>query len=473
MNDSHIINWEYRLTRYLVDCLQRIKPDKYRYLSLASDWWYTFRYENVEPPNEMAEDVKLVRRIANFIRMGSMSGHFDMTLHESITKYHIDSKSGEDDNLWLKDIEKSLLRERPHLFPYWHASASPKIEDDLKLLIGKSKIWKEILRLIRVASMSEVTTHITGETGTGKSLVAETIHNASTREGSSFVNISCGNLTLENYDIELANAVASSQNVDEVGRDYLSLFRAVGTICFDDITETSLNVQKKIINTLEILGDNGYRSLSPRIISTSSKSPERCVMQGDFRRDLFFRISIFQIELPALRQRLEDIKLLVPIIMEELAEKNGIKKPLISELSFRKLETNNWFGNIRELRNVLERAMLMADSIVDEEHLLFDPIVYSGIDVNVNDSRVTQLVDLLDKQGVTINSAMPDALVEFMVSLGSRRFRTKDLADELGIANSTARAYLARLAKADLVKQFGAKKGTTYQSNLSALYVKK
>jgi len=267
-----------------------------------------------------------------------------------------------------------------------------KIEDKIKLewenknlkegiarkygkIIGRSKKIKAIKELIEKVAPMDTTVLITGETGTGKELVARRIHEMSPRSHKPFVavNISAFPDTLIESELfgyeKGAFTGASSQKP--------GLFEIAdgGTLFIDEIGELSKPLQAKLLRVLQDrkitrLGGTREIELDVRIICATNRNLEKEIEKGNFREDLYYRIAVFPIHLPPLRERIEDIPLLVEHILRRLGHKEGIEDDAL-----KKLMSYDWPGNVRELENVLERAMILSGrGIIKEEHVVLKQI---------------------------------------------------------------------------------------------------
>lgn len=232
-------------------------------------------------------------------------------------------------------------------------------------IIGKSKPILIAIDLARKVAPTDASILLTGETGTGKEVFAGAIHSASGRADKSFVAINCSALSPELMESEMfgykAGAFTGAQ------KDKTGLFEQAnkGTIFLDEIGEMPLSLQAKLLRTLENgelikVGDSTTTKVDVRIIAATNRDLKQSVEKGEFRQDLYYRLSVFSIELPPLRERGEDIVLLAQSFVDAFSVK--MCKPIeTAEPSFYEaLMKHKWEGNIRELRNTIERSMIMA-----------------------------------------------------------------------------------------------------------------
>jgi transcriptional regulator with GAF, ATPase, and Fis domain len=208
---------------------------------------------------------------------------------------------------------------------------------------------------------------ISGETGVGKEIVAEAVHKLSPRAEKPFVTVNCAAIPEALVEAELfghTRGAFTGAVQSRLGKIHAA---QLGTIFFDEIGELPLASQSKLLRFLESgevqrLGTSDVFQLDARVIAATNVDLERSVQQGLFREDLFYRLSVFPIELPPLRERVVDIPLLARYFLERLTGAKGVQ---LSEATVAKLTAHRWPGNIRELRNVLERAFVLADGGVE------------------------------------------------------------------------------------------------------------
>lgn len=230
-------------------------------------------------------------------------------------------------------------------------------------LVGESKPMREIKEAISLISNSDSPVLILGETGTGKELVARAIHDLSPRAGNPFivVNASCFQESiLESELFGYKKGAFTGANTDKLG---LIQIADSGTFFVDEVADMSLPIQAKILRVLETgtfrrLGDTREVTVDVRFIFATNKDIEEEIAQGRFRKDLFYRLNTFIINVPPLRDRREDIPLLVDYFLKMRVRKNQIKS--ISQRALDALFNYDWPGNVRELFNVLERAVLIS-----------------------------------------------------------------------------------------------------------------
>jgi len=269
-----------------------------------------------------------------------------------------------------KAMDKALLQQRVEEL---ESKLNNKFGFDR--IIGKSAAVTEVVKLAQKVALSDTTVLLLGETGTGKEVFAEAIHQASNRRARSFVAVNCSAFTKELLESELFGHKAGS--FTGAVKDKKGLFEEAngGTIFLDEIGELDHELQAKLLRVLESqqfikIGDTKPTQVNVRILAATNRNLQKESEEGHFRSDLFYRLSVFQITLPALRDRKKDIGLLAEYFMLYFAAK--VKKQItgLSSTFIEKLEVYSWPGNIRELKNVIERAVILCDSSVLDETLL-------------------------------------------------------------------------------------------------------
>ncbi len=230
-------------------------------------------------------------------------------------------------------------------------------------LVGKSPAFNRMLEMLRRVAPSGTTALLLGESGTGKELVAQAIHQQSGREQGPFVVVECSGLTESLFESELfgyEKGAFTGANQRKIG---LVESASGGTLFLDEVGDIPLSLQVKLLRLLEsgtFRRVGGVETLRAdfRLIAATHRDLKGMVERGSFRRDLYYRLSVFPIHLPSLRERREDIALLTDTLLARLAPGRAYT---LSDDARARLQAHDYPGNIRELRNILERAMLMAD----------------------------------------------------------------------------------------------------------------
>jgi two-component system NtrC family response regulator len=242
-------------------------------------------------------------------------------------------------------------------------------------LVGKSAAITDVIKLAQKVALTDTTVLLLGETGTGKEIFAEAIHQASNRHTKSFVAVNCSAFSKELLESELFGHKAGS--FTGAVKDKKGLFEEAngGTIFLDEIGELDHDLQAKLLRVLESqqfikIGDTKPTQVNVRILAATNRNLQAEVNKEGFRSDLYYRLSVFAITLPALRDRKKDIKLLAEYFMHYFGLK--VKKQFtgLTDKFIEKLEAYSWPGNIRELKNIIERAVILADDNVLDESLL-------------------------------------------------------------------------------------------------------
>ena len=245
-------------------------------------------------------------------------------------------------------------------------------------ILGESKVLKDAVSLAQKVSGTDVPVLLTGETGTGKEVFAQAIHYSSTRARQNFVAVNCSSFSKELLESEMFGHKAGS--FTGALKDKKGLFEEAnnGTIFLDEIGEMAFELQAKLLRILETgeyikIGDTKPTRVNVRIIAATNRNLSQEIVAGRFREDLFYRLSVFQIHLPPLRERAGDIRLLAKAFIKSFAEQLARPVVEIAPAFLEALDSQPWKGNIRELRNVIERSMIVCESgYLDIADLPFD-----------------------------------------------------------------------------------------------------
>ena len=234
-------------------------------------------------------------------------------------------------------------------------------------ILGESKVLKDAVSLAQKVSGTDVPVLLTGETGTGKEVFAQAIHYTSKRARQNFVAVNCSSFSKELLESEIFGHKAGS--FTGALKDKKGLFEEAnnGTIFLDEIGEMAFELQAKLLRILETgeyikIGDTKPTRVNVRIIAATNRNLSQEIVAGRFREDLFYRLSVFQIHLPPLRERAGDIRLLAKAFIKSFAEQLARPVVEIAPAFLEALDSQPWKGNIRELRNVIERSMIVCES---------------------------------------------------------------------------------------------------------------
>lgn len=260
-------------------------------------------------------------------------------------------------------------------------------------ILGHSKALQRAIELARRVAPTDATVLLTGETGTGKEVFAQAIHQASGRQGHAFVAVNCSALGKEILESELFGHKAGS--FTGAVRDKKGLFEAAhqGTIFLDEIGEMPPDLQAKLLRVLETgeflkVGDTQPTRVQVRVIAATHRN----LLEENFREDLYYRLSVFAIHLPALRERREDIPVLTRHFVQLFAHKmNRRSVPVLTGEFLKQLGDYPWKGNIRELRNVLERAVILADDALTPDLLPAEMLYDAGAPADAGPSPTFDL----------------------------------------------------------------------------------
>jgi DNA-binding NtrC family response regulator len=242
-------------------------------------------------------------------------------------------------------------------------------------MVGESEPMQRVYSLVEMVANSDVTVLLTGESGTGKELIARAIHHKSPRADGPFITLNCGALPDNLFESELfgyEKGAFTGAMANKMGRFELA---DGGTLLLDEVGELSLKSQVDFLRVLETkefrrLGGTKLLKVDTRIIAATNRNLEEAVKQGDFREDLFYRLNVVPIRLPPLRDRADDIPLLVDRFLEECSAQHHREPKDVSREAMRLLRLYGWPGNIRQLRNLMERMVVtVKDTMIQPEHL--------------------------------------------------------------------------------------------------------
>jgi len=231
-------------------------------------------------------------------------------------------------------------------------------------IIGKSKAIKEVYTQIEIAAANAATVLIEGESGTGKELVAKAIHAAGLRAKEAFVAVDCGAIPEALIEAELFGAKKGSYTGAVADRPGLFEAAHLGTIFLDEISNTTAALQAKLLRVFQErevrrIGETNGRAIDVRLIVASNRDLEALASEGQFRRDLLYRLKVLHIKLPPLRNRRDDIPMLANAFLQKLNAANKTKKHFAPEI-IHHLSIQKFPGNVRELQNAIERAFFSA-----------------------------------------------------------------------------------------------------------------
>jgi transcriptional regulator with GAF, ATPase, and Fis domain len=232
-------------------------------------------------------------------------------------------------------------------------------------IIGQSRAWRQIIRQIEMVAPTDATVLVLGETGTGKELIARELHRRSRRKDKPLVRVNCASIPKNLYESEFfghARGAFTSAVKDRVGRFEAA---AGGALFLDEIGEIPLELQSKLLRVLqekcyERVGEEKTRRADVRIVAATNRDLKKEVAAGRFREDLYYRLNVFPMNVVPLRDRKDDIPLLAAHFVDLSVQKVGCLRPRLTRAGIETLQAYDWPGNIRELRNVIERAAIFA-----------------------------------------------------------------------------------------------------------------
>jgi transcriptional regulator with GAF, ATPase, and Fis domain len=323
--------------------------------------------------------------------------------------------------------------------------------DDFTTIVGSSPAIYHVKRQIDLVAPTDATVLVSGESGTGKELVAEAIHRRSRRSGETFIRVNCAAIPRELYESEFfghAKGAFSGALRDRVGR-----FEAAegGTLFLDEVGEIPLDLQGKLLRVLqegsfERVGETRQRQADVRIVAATNRELTREVAQGRFRQDLYYRLNVFPIEMPALRERREDVALIAVHLVAEICRRMHREALALGPDELAELEGYDWPGNVRELRNVLERAVISTPHSASRLALPSIGAVRDaasgarGADPSVRQQRAKTVVPEAD-----VRRFEKENLLAALEATGGRVYGKGGAADLLGVKPTTLASRLKKL----------------------------
>ncbi len=291
-------------------------------------------------------------------------------------------------------------------------------------IVGQSLALRNVLRLIDMVAAASATVLLLGETGTGKELIARAIHELSWRRKESFVTLNCAAIPASLFESELfghERGAFTGANLQRAGRLELA---DRGTLFLDEVGDLPLELQPKLLRTLqertyERLGSARTRSIDVRLVAATNCDLEQMVDEKQFRSDLYYRLNVFPIRIPPLRERREDIPLLVEHFTQKYACRMNKQIDTIPEATMQKLQRWDWPGNVRELENLIERSVILSWNNV------------------LSVSMPEKMESAIDATGVVGNFEEQMRIVETLRETNGRIAGPKGAALRLGVKRST------------------------------------
>jgi len=336
----------------------------------------------------------------------------------------------------LKTILANATRQRETAIELEVARRRLRETGVLGALVGSSRQMQEIFRLIEQVAPSNVPILITGESGTGKELVARTLHDLSPRKSRPFVAVNCAAIPETLIESEIFGHEKGAFTGAFERRAGCFELASGGTLLLDEVGEMPLGTQAKLLRVLEErklrrLGARTEQDVDVRVLAATNRDPRHAVAQGHLRADLFYRLNVFNIHMPPLREHLDDLPAMVEAMATEMNAKHGRKISGVSAALLEKLKAHSWPGNARELRNLVERAVILCPDgeSLQPQHLPqgFGKIQPGGMAVSDGNSVVVPV-------GTTVDEAERQLIIRTLESTGQNKTRAAEI---LGVSLKT------------------------------------
>ena len=301
-------------------------------------------------------------------------------------------------------------------------------------MVGTSKTMQEVFHLIEMVAPSTASVLITGESGTGKEMVARSIHDLSPRKNKPFVAINCSAIPETLIESEIFGHEKGAFTGAMERRAGCFELAEEGTLLLDEIGEMPIATQAKLLRVLEDhklrrLGSKVETPVDVRVLAATNKVPEDAVAKGELRGDLYYRLNVFNLHLPPLREHKEDIPQLVESLVADMNAKHSRKVGGVSETVLQMFQSYNWPGNVRELRNTLERAVIVCDTHLAEQRHLPPNFGSSGLKVTAGNGEGIHL-----DVGTTVEEAEKMLIVKTLAATNNNKTRAAEI---LGISLKT------------------------------------
>lgn len=285
------------------------------------------------------------------------------------------------------------------------------IEYSFDNILTKNPKMNYLKNIGKKASETNSTVLLTGESGTGKELFAQAIHKASYRKTEPFIAINCGAIPKGLIEAELfgyrEGAFTGASEKGKIGKFELA---AGGTLFLDEIGNMPLDMQIKLLRVIETkefepIGSNEKIGLDARIIAATNENLEEQIENGNFREDLYYRLNVISIDIPPLRDRLEDIRIISESMIEKLSDEMGLEKKLITDEAVEIFQAYSWPGNVRELRNVIERAINLSNTKYIEPQDISERVLYKTknhkfVNVELGNKTLDEIVEEAEKNAI-------------------------------------------------------------------------
>lgn len=329
-----------------------------------------------------------------------------------------------------KQLQQQLDETREQLVAIKEQLSKSK-STEIPMIFGSSSAMQKIKKLVKIIAPLSVTVLLNGETGVGKSLFAKYIHLNSGNGDRPFIQVNCGAIPAELIESELFGYVSGAfTGADPHGKEGMLASAKNGTLFLDEISEMPYPLQVKLLHVLQErsymkIGETEARPFNARIIAASNLDLEEQVNKGLFRKDLYFRLNVFPITIPPLRERVEDIPMLAQFFLCKINEKYNLKKKMSKE-ALEILKNYNWPGNVRELENTIERvAVLAPENVITIEDV-----------ANINSSFKSTVAMSITKD-TSLKSALEIVECQILKKTLEEYHTTRKMAEVLGIDQST------------------------------------
>jgi DNA-binding NtrC family response regulator len=300
-------------------------------------------------------------------------------------------------------------------------------------LVGSSRGMLEVMRQVEVAAPTDATMLIAGESGTGKELVARTVHALSPRRKGPFVAVNCAAIPETLLESEIFGHEKGSFTGAVERRQGCFELADGGTLFLDEVAEMQSGTQAKFLRVLQEgqfrrLGAKSETQVNVRVVAATNKDPQKALQDGALREDLYYRLNVFAITLPPLRDRMEDLPELVQAFLDEFNERHGRAVRGLDEEALDVMRRHRWPGNVRELRNVVERAIIVcAGDLIRAEHL-------PSLGVSAAPAPTASEADVVLPVGTTVDDAERELILRTLKQTGGNKTRAAEI---LGISLKT------------------------------------
>ncbi|TCS80591.1 sigma-54 interaction domain-containing protein [Tepidibacillus fermentans] len=345
-------------------------------------------------------------------------------------------------------LNEELSNTKAYIFNLENKYERNRIYDPFDKIKGKSRIIRETIAIAKKVAKTDATILITGESGVGKELFAEAIHNASHRSRSPFIAINCGAIPASLFESELFGYEKGTfTGASKEGKKGKIDLAEGGTLFLDEVGELPLDLQVKLLRVLQEkrfyrLGGNTPIPVDVRIITATNRNLEEMIEQGKFREDLYYRLNVISLQIPPLRERREDIPELLSLFLEEFSIKYGSPIPKISSKVMSLFLQYEWRGNIRQLRNMAERLIILSGGEEIEPRHLPSLFFQKGLE-----ERKKEVFSPSDSSGNKEEEKIRDAL--------KKTFNNKSAAAKLlGISRATLYNKMQKFGIQSTVESF-------------------